>query len=83
MSDTKFSPEVIGVNGTYTTDSGDELRGFAAQTAGTLTVVDSRGVSILTAFPVAAGTFTFLPFFIGNGATLTCAGGASGTAAIG
>lgn len=80
----RYSPEVVGVNATITIYS-DSIGGFLAKTAGTITVVDEHGVTIVDAFPVAAGAYYPLPFYLGSGvnSTFTTAGGASGTVAGG
>lgn len=83
----RYIPLVVGVNATVNINN-QSVAGFVCQTAGTvtLTTLASEGVAafnILTAFPVVAGTYYPLPFFIGkNGGTFTTAGGASGTLAV-
>ena len=80
----RYTPEIVGVDTTIVLTS-NSIGGFLAKTAGTITVVDQQGVTIVTAFPVAAGTYYPLPFYLGSGvnATFTTAGGASGTLAGG
>lgn len=80
----RYKPVVIGVNSTYSFPQGAQaIGGFLAITAGTITVVNQLGATIINAFPVSAGVYYPLPFFIGSGtgsqATFTTAGGASGT----
>ena len=83
MSDrNSYNPKVVGVNSTISVDA-DEIEGFLATTAGTVSCVDSRGTTIFTGVPVTAGSFSRLPFYVGPGATFTTAGGASGTLAVG
>lgn len=75
----RFSPVVCPVN-TATPFGGDSIGGFLAVTTGTLTIVNSAGVTIVAAVPVTAGVYTPMPFYIGTqGGTATTAGGASGT----
>lgn len=87
----RYHPFVVGVNTTVSlADSTEQIAGFLAKTAGTLTVVNNRGVTIVDAVPVTAGVYLPLPFILrGNGGgagalnlnrpTVTTAGGASGT----
>lgn len=76
----RYSPTVIGVNATVPLNATD-IGGFAAVTAGTITIVNNRGATVLNAFPVSAGVYYPLPMMleIGTIATFTTAGGASGT----
>lgn len=74
-----YSPQPMAVNSTYFTSS-PSIGGFIAVTAGTITITDGLGSVELANFPVAAGSYNPLPMFLGNrGATITLAGGASGT----
>lgn len=57
------------------------LIGFAAVTAGTITVADQRG-AFLTSFPVAAGGCYGFAYGTVGTLTITTAGGASGTASV-
>lgn len=83
MEDARFNPEVVGVNATITLNS-DDLGGFLCKTAGTVTVVDAQGTTVVSAHPVTAGTWYWMPFYLqGPGSTFTTAGGASGTVAAG
>ncbi len=71
----------LGVNAAFSTDA-IQLGGFLAVTAGTITVVDKAGVTVIAAAPVTAGVYTPIPGLLGvNGikAVITLAGGASGT----
>ncbi len=71
----------MGANATLSTDA-IQLGGFLAKTAGTITVVDKKGVTAIDAFPVAIGVYYPIPGLLGvNGikAVITLAGGASGT----
>lgn len=79
----RYNPEVVGVNSTITLSS-NSIGGFFAKTAGTITVTAFNGTVLVSAHPVTAGSWTPLPFFLGDaGATFTTAGGASGTLAGG
>lgn len=72
----------IGANGTFQPNS--FIAGFLAVTSGTLTLTDNQGNTLIAAVPVTAGVYTPMPFFTGGvGATVTLAGGASGTLAYG
>lgn len=79
----RYNPEVIGVNATVTLTA-DAVGGFLAKTAGTITVVDGAGTTIVDAHPVTAGGYFPMPFFLQRaGGTVTTAGGASGTLGVG
>ena len=81
-----YTPIVVGVNATVKV-TGLQVGGFLAKTAGTITVKNRRGVTIVDAVPVQAGVYVPLPFLLRGGndsATMvdsefTTAGGASGT----
>lgn len=81
----RYTPYPIGVNGTLT--FGDsavcQLGHFHAVTAGTITIV-SQGTTLLNAFPVTAGQFLPIAWLLPGqgGATITLAGGASGTISV-
>jgi hypothetical protein len=78
----RYAPLVLGVNATGSL-TGDMIGGFLAITAGTVTVVRADGSSVIAAFPVAAGAYYPMPFYIGaNGGTVTLAGGASGVLGV-
>lgn len=77
----RFNAVPIGANSSVKVTS-QNIGGFLCKTAGTLTVVDALGVTIVDAIAVSAGVWTPLPFYLkGNGATVTTAGGAVGTLA--
>ena len=81
MNKDRYAARTIAADSTNTLQSG-ALGGFFAVTAGTITI-NSNGAAILSAFPVAAGSVTPLPFYVGpNGGTFVTAGGASGTLAV-
>jgi len=78
-----YTPYPIATNGNISLDC-TQLGAFIATTAGTLTVVDKSGLTLLNAQPVSAGQYLPLPFLVAsrtaanNNATVTLAGGASG-----
>lgn len=77
----QYSPQPMAANSTYAIPAGvTSLGGFLCVTAGTITVVDNTGRTIISALPVAAGNFYSMPFFLGAGAAglVTLALGASG-----
>lgn len=83
-----YTPIVLGVDAS-TKLTGRQIGGFLALTSGTLTVVNHDGTTIVNAVPVTAGIYTPLPFSLqGNDAvntqlaTVTLAGGASGTLGV-
>lgn len=77
----RYSPLPVGLNATVNITQ-NEIGGFLAITAGNITLTKADGTVVFSAFPVTAGSWTFLPFYIGhNGGTLTAAGGASGVLA--
>jgi hypothetical protein len=79
----RYTPIVVGVDSTITLHA-NNIGGFLAKTAGTVTVTAPDGTVIVNAVPVAAGGYTPLPFYLGrSGGTFTTAGGASGTVAGG
>lgn len=67
------------------TMTAEHLFGFLAVTAGNLTVVDGKGVTLINAVPVTAGAFLPIPGLFpsyqpsSQYATLTLTNGASGT----
>lgn len=82
----RYAPVVVGVDSTVITTS-DQIAGFLAKTAGTITVTrnNENGTTtvIVDAVAVTAGVYTPIPFFVGfHGATITTAGGASGTLGV-
>lgn len=67
--------------------TGSRVGGFLCTTTGTLTIVrnndDGTTTTIVNALAVTAGTWTFIPFLLGNhGGTATTAGGGVGTLAV-
>jgi len=79
----RYNPIVVGTNSTVRI-TGDNVGGFVCTVSGTITLVanaaDSKPqTTLLTNFPVTAGVYHPLPFYLGkNGGTFTTAGGASG-----
>ena len=77
----RYKPVPIGVNSVVKINADQPgMCGFACITAGTLTVVNNAGTTIVAAIPVSAGTYMPLPFGLESGqlGTVTTAGGASG-----
>lgn len=78
----QYTPQLMAANTSFTTMS-QKIGGFLCVTAGTLTITRGDSAVRLNAFPVTAGTYIPLPIFLGNyGATISLAGGASGTLLI-
>lgn len=84
----RYTPVVVGVNATVPL-RGNSLGGFLCKTAGTITVLDHSGNTIINAHPVTAGVYYPLPFVLSTGfigdsglASFTAAGGASGTIGV-
>lgn len=79
-----FSPVLMAANASYTI-RGIYLGGFLAKTSGTITITapSANGLTTVTlvdAVPVTAGIYTPIPIvFPSAHATVTLAGGASGT----
>lgn len=74
----RYNPVQCAVN-TTTPVPYSSLGGFFAVTAGTVTIVDNLGNTIIPAFTVDISTYYPLPFlFSQNGGTITTSGGASG-----
>ncbi len=79
----RYRPVSLGVNEVYSMPQGQQsLGGFIAVTAGTITIVNGLGATVLSAFPVAAGVYYPLPVFA-PASVITLAGGASGTILLG
>ena len=78
----RYTPVPMAANTTFTLSAIGNISGFLAVTSGTLTVVDSLGVTVVAAVPVTAGIYTPMPYRLAGGGglpTVTLAGGASGT----
>lgn len=77
-----YSPYPIAANSVFNASESqlNQLGGFIATTAGTITIA-SQGITLLNAQPVAAGQYLPLPMWLPGqgGVTVTLAGGASGT----
>ena len=81
----RYRPLPMAANATATLVASNNIAGFLAVTAGTLTVVDSNGVTVVAAVPVTAGIYTPMPFRLSGGGsppTVALAGGASGTLGV-
>ena len=77
----RYTATVVAVNATVTVNS-NMIGGFLCKTSGTVTAIDANGNTIVNAFPVTAGTYFPMPFFMGSvGGSFIAAGGASGTLA--
>jgi hypothetical protein len=77
----RYQPQLIDVDGTYV-GTYDSIGGFLCKTGGLLTVTRADSVVIVDEMPVTAGIWYPLPFFVGKGATITLASGASGTLGV-
>lgn len=78
----RYNPVVIPVD-TAVSIKSQMIGQFHAKTAGTITIVDTDGVTILNAFPVTAGAVIPINLYIGeHGGTFTTAGGAGGTLGV-
>jgi len=80
LSDIKerYRPLPIAVN-TAVPFTSQQIGGFLCQTAGTVSLTTVSGTVILNAFPVLAGVYYPMPFYVHTqGGTFTTAGGASG-----
>lgn len=81
----RYKPVVIGANTTYKLPDGVQaIAGFLCVTAGTITVVNQKGVAVVNGLPVTAGIYYPMPFYLenGSGGSVTTSGGASGTLAF-
>jgi hypothetical protein len=80
----RFNPVPMAANASYTI-RGQNMGGFLAKTAGTITVTAPNAlgtgtVTLVDAVPLTAGIYTPIPMmFPSSNATVTLAGGASGT----
>ena len=78
----RYNPVVVGANSTVTFTS-NNVGGFLCQVSGTITLVANQYDSVptttlLNAFPVVAGIYYPLPFYVGkNGGSFTTAGAVS------
>lgn len=81
----RYKPIVIGANATYRLPDGTQaIAGFLCVTAGAITVVNQKGVTVVNGLPVTAGIYYPIPFYLetGSGGSVTTSGGASGTIAF-
>jgi len=76
------NPITLGANGTATF-SGSCFCRFLCTVAGTITITDQKGNTLVNAFPVAAGDWPeFYMYVQGRQGTITLGGGAAGTAIV-
>ncbi len=81
----RYRPVPIAANTTVVLPATCNIGGFLCKTAGTITVVDSNGVTVVNAVAVSAGIYTPMPFTLAGGGTpvvVTTAGGAVGTLGV-
>lgn len=81
----RYTPIPMAANSTYTLSLTGNIAGFLAVASGTLTVVDSKGTTVIAGVAVTAGIYTPMPFRLAGGGqppTVTLAGGASGTLGV-
>ena len=81
----RYRPVPMAANATLSLTATGNIAGFLAITSGTLTVVDSKGVTVINGVAVTAGIYTPMPFLLSGGgldSTITLAGGASGTLGV-
>lgn len=77
-----YHPVILAADST-TQINRQSVGGFLAVTSGTLSITRFDGTAVLTAFPVAAGSWYKVPLFLGaDGGFATTAAGASGTLAV-
>lgn len=74
----RYTPVVLAANST-TPIKNSSIGGFLCKTAGTITIVNAVGKTIIDTFPVLAGIYYPTPFYLEGFGTVTTAGGASGT----
>jgi hypothetical protein len=80
----RYNPVPLGVAATYTLPQGSPtgVAGFLCVTAGTITITRADGVVVVNAFPMTAGTYVPLPFYVGSGSIIALGAGASGTLGV-
>ena len=81
----RYRPVAIAANATATLPATCNIGGFLCKTAGAITVVDSKGVTVIDAVAVSAGIYTPMPFQLAGGGTpivVTLSGGAVGTLGV-
>jgi len=81
----RYRPLSLGVDSTTSLAANANLGGFLAKTSGTITVVDSNGVTVVNSVAVTAGIYTPMPFLLSGGgekSSVVLGGGASGTLGI-
>ena len=81
----RYRPVVIAADATVTLPATANIGGFLAADSGTITVIDSLGVTVIAGVPVTSGIYTPMPFKLAGGGipiVVTLAGGASGTLGV-
>lgn len=79
-----YTPHPMAANASLTLDC-TQVAAFICTVAGTLTIVDASGLTVLNAHPVTAGQYLPLPMSLmsrtggNNPSVFTLAGGAAGT----
>ena len=63
MTNERYTAYLMGVNASLKVTR-QSIGGFLAKTAGTITVVNDKGATIVDAVPVAAGLYYPLPFLL-------------------
>jgi len=76
-----YTPIQVGVNASVGLGSITMLGGFLCATAGSISVTDSDGNTVVPLTALAAGTFTPLPFKCNKG-TIVASLGASGVIGV-
>lgn len=78
-TNTRHNAQIVGVNASVKL-TGIAIYGFLPKAAGTITVVDANGTTLVDAVPVTAGVYVHLPINLnGVGGTFTTASNATGT----
>jgi len=78
----RYTPQVVAAN--TTVPLGNSIAGFVCTSSGTITIVNSVGVTLLSAFPVTGGQIYSFPWYLGTSgkSTFTTAGGAAGVLGV-
>lgn len=75
-----YTPYPVAANGTVVIE-GPQMGGFLCTAAGTVNVINTAGVTLVSALPVVAGIYYPMPLRFGGqgGGRLVCSAGAAGT----